>query len=106
MPTNSNPYSRNRGDRQQPGAITLGKRGRVGRAEAQALKPSAGIPPFQAVRELVRRVQSDCAVEIDGNAYSVPWRLIGEMVRATKDQKQQRADLVTRLNGAAEAVRA
>jgi hypothetical protein len=22
-------------------------------------------------------------VEIDGNAYSVPWRLIGEMVRAT-----------------------
>ena len=52
-------------------------------AEAQALKPIAGIPPFQAVRELVRRVQSDCAVEIDGNAYSVPWRLIGEMVRAT-----------------------
>jgi len=28
-------------------------------------------------------VQSDCAVEIDGNAYSVPWRLIGETVRAT-----------------------
>jgi Mu transposase, C-terminal domain len=28
-------------------------------------------------------VQADCAVEIDGNAYSVPWRLIGEMVRAT-----------------------
>jgi Mu transposase-like protein len=24
----------------------------------------------------------DCAVEIDGNAYSVPWRLIGETVRA------------------------
>jgi hypothetical protein len=31
MPTNSNPYSRNRSDRQQPGAITLGKRGRLGR---------------------------------------------------------------------------
>jgi Mu transposase, C-terminal domain len=44
----------------------------------------AGIPPFQAARELFRRVQSDCAVEIDGNAYSVPWRLIGEMVRVTK----------------------
>lgn len=52
-------------------------------AEAQALKPIAGMPPFQAVRELIRRVQSDCAIEIDGNSYSVPWRLIGEMVRAT-----------------------
>jgi hypothetical protein len=31
MPTNSNPYSRNRSDRQQPGALTLGKRGRLGR---------------------------------------------------------------------------
>ena len=56
---------------------------RFRRAEAQALKPIAGMPPFQAARELIRRVQSDCAVEIDGNAYSVPWRLIGEMVRAT-----------------------
>jgi len=56
---------------------------RFRRAEAQALKPIAGIPPFQAARELIRRVQSDCAVEIDGNAYSVPWRLIGETVRAT-----------------------
>jgi hypothetical protein len=28
-------------------------------------------------------MQSDCAVEIDGNAYSVPWRLIGETVRVT-----------------------
>jgi transposase len=56
---------------------------RFRRAEAQALKPIAGRPPFQAARELIRRVQSDCAVEIDGNAYSVPWRLIGEMVRAT-----------------------
>jgi len=56
---------------------------RFHRAEAQALKPIAGIPPFQATRELTRRVQSDCAVEIEGNAYSVPWRLIGEMVRAT-----------------------
>jgi transposase len=51
--------------------------------EAQALKPIGGRPPFQATRELVRRVQADCAIEIDGNAYSVPWRLIGETVRAT-----------------------
>jgi hypothetical protein len=56
---------------------------RFQRAEAKALKPVAGVPPFQAARELIRRVQSDCAVEIDGNAYSVPWRLIGETVRAT-----------------------
>jgi hypothetical protein len=49
-------------------------------------KPSnrvAGIPPFHVARELIRRVQADCGVEIDGNAYSVPWRLIGETVRAT-----------------------
>jgi transposase len=56
---------------------------RFSRAEAAALKPIAGIPPFHAARELIRRVQADCAVEIDGNAYSVPWRLIGETVRAT-----------------------
>jgi Integrase core domain len=56
---------------------------RFQRAEAKALKPVAGVPPFHAARELIRRVQSDCAVEIDGNAYSVPWRLIGETVRAT-----------------------
>ena len=56
---------------------------RFQRAEATALKSAAGIPPFHAARELIRRVQADCAVEIDGNAYSVPWRLIGETVRAT-----------------------
>ena len=28
-------------------------------------------------------MQADYAVEINGNAYSVPWRLIGETVRAT-----------------------
>lgn len=56
---------------------------RFRRAEATALKSIVGIPPFHAARELIRRVQADCAVEIDGNAYSVPWRLIGETVRAT-----------------------
>jgi len=34
-----------------------------------------------AMPELSRRVGSDCAVEMDTNAYSVPWRLIGERVR-------------------------
>jgi hypothetical protein len=45
------------------------------------LQPVAGIPPFVAARERVRKVQADCAIEVDGNAYSVPWRLIGERVR-------------------------
>jgi transposase len=54
---------------------------RFQRAEAGALRPIAGIPPFAPSRELVRKVQADCAIEVDGNAYSVPWRLIGEKVR-------------------------
>jgi hypothetical protein len=53
------------------------------RDEAKALKPIAGIAPFRSLRELSRRVGSDCTIEIDGNAYSVPWRLIGEQVRVT-----------------------
>src|SRR3546814_17409408 len=36
---------------------------------------------FRQVRELVRLVQADCAIELDTNAYSVPWRLIGESVQ-------------------------
>ena len=53
------------------------------RDEAAALKPIAGIPPFRSMRELSRVVGSDCTVEIDSNAYSVPWRLIGDRVRVT-----------------------
>jgi hypothetical protein len=53
------------------------------RDEAKALKPIAGIAPFRSLRELSRVVSADCMVEIDGNAYSVPWRLIGERVRVT-----------------------
>jgi len=54
---------------------------RFRRAEASALQAINGRPPFRQIRELVRRVQADCAVELDTNAYSVPWRLIGETVR-------------------------
>ena len=54
---------------------------RFQRDEAKAMKSVAGIGPFHATRELVRVVQSDCCVEVDTNAYSVPWRLIGEAVR-------------------------
>lgn len=53
------------------------------RDEAQALARLDGKPAFLTARDLVRRVGADCAVEVDGNAYSVPWRLIGERVRVT-----------------------
>jgi len=54
---------------------------RFARDEAKALRPLDGRPPFRQLRELTRRVRADCCVEVDGNAYSVPWRLIGEGVR-------------------------
>ncbi|MDQ2629539.1 MAG: IS21 family transposase [Actinomycetota bacterium] len=56
---------------------------RFQRDEAAALRPLAGRPPFRQIRELVRKVQADCAVEVDTNAYSVPWRLIGESVQVS-----------------------
>lgn len=56
---------------------------RFERDEAAALRPIAGRPPFRQIRELVRKVQADCAVEVDTNAYSVPWRLIGESVQVS-----------------------
>jgi transposase len=56
---------------------------RFARQEAQALKPLDGIPSFQVLREVTRKVHADCAIEVDGNAYSVPWRLIGATVRVT-----------------------
>ena len=53
---------------------------RFRRAEAAALRPLDGRPPFRQVRELRRRVQADCSIELDANSYSAPWRLIGETV--------------------------
>lgn len=44
------------------------------------MKPLGGRPSFGSLRELTRIVGNDCAVEIDTNSYSVPWRLIGERV--------------------------
>ncbi len=54
---------------------------RFTRNEAAMLKPLPCCGPFLAARELSRRVGADCAVELDTNAYSAPWRLIGERVR-------------------------
>lgn len=56
---------------------------RFARDEAAALRSLDGIAPFVTARDLLRRVGADCAIEVDGNAYSVPWRLIGERVRVT-----------------------
>ncbi len=53
---------------------------RFRRAEAAALRPLDGRPPFRQIRELKRRVQADCSIELDANSYSAPWRLIGETV--------------------------
>ena len=54
---------------------------RFARDEAAALRPISGRPPFQQVRQLVRRVSSDCTIELDANSYSVPWRLVGAQVQ-------------------------
>jgi transposase len=51
--------------------------------EAARLKPLGGRAPFGTLRELTRVVGHDCAVEVDANSYSVPWRLIGERVAVT-----------------------
>jgi hypothetical protein len=56
---------------------------RFERDEAHRLKPLGGRPSFGSLRELTRVVGNDCAVEIDTNSYSVPWRLIGERVAVT-----------------------
>jgi transposase len=50
-------------------------------AEAGTLRPLAGRAPFGQLRDLVRKVQADCAIDLDTNSYSVPWRLIGETVQ-------------------------
>ena len=51
------------------------------RRAAALLRRCADRPPFGQLRDLIRTVHADCAVMVDTNAYSVPWRLIGERVR-------------------------
>lgn len=53
---------------------------RFARSEQDALQAVAGRAPFQQLRELQRKVGSDACVEVDTNAYSVPWHLIGSAV--------------------------
>jgi transposase len=68
-------------DAREHGTTGEAPRVRFERDEAKALQPLAGRPPFAPTRELVRVVAADCCVEVDTNAYSVPWRLLGERVR-------------------------
>jgi hypothetical protein len=56
---------------------------RFARDEAHRLKPLGGRPSFGSLRELTRVVGNDCAIDVDTNSYSVPWRLIGERVAVT-----------------------
>ena len=73
-------WQREIADRRRHGTTGETPLQRFGR-EAEHLRPCAGRPPFGQLRDLIRRVQADCAVTVDTNAYSVPWRLIGERVR-------------------------
>jgi transposase len=76
-------WTRDVADRRVHGTTGEAPCDRFARDEARALKPLAGTPPFTTARDLLRRVGADCAVAVDGNAYSVPWQLIGERVRVT-----------------------
>lgn len=49
--------------------------------EESALRPLGGRAPFGQLRDLVRKVQADCAIDLDTNSYSAPWWLIGESVQ-------------------------
>ena len=63
---------------------------RFEREEAHRLKPLGGRQSFGSLRELTRVVGNDCAVEIDTNSYSVPWRLISERVAETAPAGEMR----------------
>jgi transposase len=53
---------------------------RFQREEAAALQPLPHKPSFLAERELVRVVHNDACVEVEGNWYSVPWKLLKQRV--------------------------
>jgi transposase len=74
-------WTREIADEREHGTTGESPRLRFERDEASRLRPCNGRPPFEQARELSRRVSNDCSVEVDTNAYSVPWRLLGERVR-------------------------
>jgi transposase len=56
---------------------------RFERDEVHRMKPLNDRPSFGTLRDLTRLVGNDCAIDVDTNSYSVPWRLIGERVAVT-----------------------
>ena len=56
------------------------------------LAPVRGPAAVRPLRDLIRTVHADCAVVVDTNAYSVPWRLIGERVRVVVSGGRVRVD--------------
>lgn len=76
-------WSRDIADARIHGTTGEAPMARFVRDEAVKLRSVDGIPPFHAARELTRIVQGDCSVEVDANAYSVPWRLVGERGRVS-----------------------
>ncbi len=83
-------WSREIADRRIHGTTGEVPAERFARSEAAALRPAKPIPSFQSMRELIRKVQADCVIDVDGNSYSVPWRLIGETVQVAVTQSQLR----------------
>ena len=59
-------------------------------AEATALRPLKGKPPFYQSQDYIRRVPSDAHVEFDTNRYSVPWRYVGHKVKVHASQEEVR----------------
>lgn len=51
------------------------------RAELHRLNSLPGRAPFGKLRDLVRKVQTDCTIDLDTNSYSVLGGLIGESVQ-------------------------
>lgn len=83
-------WTRDVADRRMHGTTGEPPIERFARDEALALRSLPTCGPFMAARELVRRVGSDCAVELDTNACSVPWRLIGEQMRVPATEAELR----------------
>lgn len=73
-------WTREVADRREHGTTGVAPAERFA-AEAGALRPLSGRVAFGQLRDLVRKVQADCAIDLDTNSYSVPWRLIGESVQ-------------------------
>ena len=74
-------WTRDVADQRRHGTTEEAPRVRFDREEASALQPLAGRTSFLATRTVMRCVGSEGTVELDTNRYSVPWRLIGTVVR-------------------------